>query len=88
MNKTELITSMAKKTGMTKTQSGEALAAFLDTVKESLQAGESVSLPGFGSFSVSERAERQGRNPRTGEIITIAAKKVAKFKAGKGLDLS
>lgn len=85
MNKTEMITTMASKTEMTKVQSEKALAAFIDTVTEELTKGEKVQLVGFGSFEVAERAERQGRNPSTGESITIKASKSPKFKAGKAL---
>lgn len=85
MNKEMLITAIAEKTDMTKVQSEKALAAFMDTVKEELVKGEKVSLVGFGTFEVTERAERQGRNPQTGQSITIAASKSPKFKAGKAL---
>ena len=85
MNKTELVAAMAEKAGMSKVAAGDALNAFVDVVKEQLAKGESISLVGFGTFSVTERPERQGRNPFNGETITIAAKKAAKFKAGKGL---
>lgn len=85
MNKNELVSAMAEKAGMTKVASAEALNAFMDVVKEQLAKGENVSLIGFGTFSVTERPARTGRNPLTGKSIKIAAKKVAKFKAGKGL---
>ena len=71
--------------GMTKKTAGEALEAILDCITGQLANGEKVQLPGFGTFSVSERAARQGRNPRTGETLTIPASKGAKFKAGKAL---
>lgn len=87
MNKTELISSVAEKAGMSKSQAGNAIEAFMECVVDSLKGGDSVSLTGFGTFSVVERGERQGRNPRTGEPMTIKAKKVAKFKPGKGLSL-
>lgn len=85
MNKTEMIVAIAEKTEMTKVQSEKALAAFLDTVQEELVKGEKVQLVGFGTFEVAERAERQGRNPKTGETLTIGASKSPKFKAGKSL---
>ena len=85
MNKTELTSAMAAKAGLTKVDAGKALAAFIDTVKEEMAKGEKITLVGFGTFSVQNRPARNGRNPRTGKNIKIAAKKVAKFKAGKGL---
>lgn len=85
MNKTELINKVAEKAGLTKAQAGEAVKAFGEAVKEALVAGDKVQLIGFGTFSVSERPAREGVNPHTGEKITIAAKKVAKFKAGAAL---
>ena len=85
MNKTELIDSMAAKTGLTKKNAEAALNAFVETVSEELTKGEKVSLVGFGTFEVSERAERTGRNPQTGETMKIAASKAPKFKAGKAL---
>ena len=85
MNKTELIDSMAAKTGLTKKNAEAALNAFVETVSEELTMGEKVSLVGFGTFEVSERAEREGRNPQTGETMKIAASKAPKFKAGKAL---
>ncbi len=85
MNKTELIAAMAEKAGMTKVDAGNALNAYVDVVKEQLAKGEKVTLVGFGTFDVTERPARTGRNPRTGAKIKIAAKKAAKFKAGKGL---
>ncbi len=85
MNKTELIASMAEKAGLTKVDAGKALNAYVDTVKEQLAKGEKITLIGFGTFSVVKRPARTGRNPRTGKSIKIAAKKSAKFKAGKGL---
>lgn len=83
MNKEMLITAIADKTEMTKIQSEKALVAFMDTVKEELAKGEKVQLVGFGTFEVTERAERQGRNPSTGESMVIPASKSPKFKAGK-----
>ena len=85
MNKTELIDSMAAKTGLTKKNAEAALNAFVETVSEELTKGKKVSLVGFGTFEVSERAEREGRNPQTGETMKIAASKAPKFKAGKAL---
>ena len=85
MNKTQLIDAMAAKAGISKADSKKALEAFMESVNEALIAGDKVALVGFGTFSVSERAERTGRNPQTGESITIAAKKVVKFKAGAGM---
>lgn len=86
MNKQELISAMAEKAGLTKADADKALKAFVDTVKETLAKDDSIQLIGFGTFSVSERSARTGRNPQTGKEIQIAAKKVAKFKAGKALD--
>lgn len=85
MNKTELIKSMAEKSGLTQKDSAAALEAFIITVQESLANNESISLVGFGTFDIQERAARTGRNPSTGEEIAIAAAKLPKFKAGKGL---
>jgi len=85
MNKQELVSAMAEKAGLTKADSEKALNAFTASVADALGKGDSVQLVGFGTFSVSARAARSGKNPRTGEKITIAAKKVAKFKAGKAL---
>lgn len=85
MSKTELVTAIAEKTGLTKKDSEAAVNAFVETVTEQLKNGEKVQLIGFGTFEVSERAERVGRNPQTGTEMTIAASKVPKFKAGKAL---
>jgi DNA-binding protein HU-beta len=85
MNKAELIDAIAQKTGLTKKDAGEALGAFTSTVAEQLKKGDSVQLIGFGTFDVGERAARSGRNPKTGETITIKASKNPKFKAGKAL---
>ena len=85
MNKNELITAMSKKANMSKVDTEKALKAFIDTVTEELKNGGKVQLVRFGTFEVVERAERQGRNPKTGETITIAASKSPKFKAGKAL---
>jgi DNA-binding protein HU-beta len=85
MNKAELVDAIAAGSGISKADSKRALDAFIDATAKALKAGDRVSLVGFGSFSVSERAERKGRNPQTGAEITIAAKKVVKFKAGTEL---
>ncbi len=85
MNKQELVAAMAEKSGLTKADSEKALNAFTASVAEALGKKDSVQLVGFGTFSVSERAARTGKNPRTGAKLQIAAKKVAKFKAGKAL---
>ncbi len=85
MNKNELISSMANATGMTKTDSAKALDAFMNSVTKSLKSGKEVRLVGFGTFGVSKRAATTGRNPRTGAMIKIPARKVAKFKPGKAL---
>ncbi len=85
MNKAELIDQIAGDAGLTKTQAGEALNSFINAVTTTLKKGETVTLVGFGTFSVSQRAARNGRNPQTGEVIKIKATKVPKFKAGKDL---
>ena len=85
MNQTELTDHVAKTTGITKAAAGKAVAAVFEHVTDALKKGEEVRLTGFGSFSVSERGERAGRNPRTGESITLAATKSPKFTAGKAL---
>ena len=86
MNKSDLINAIAEKSGLTKADSKAALEAAVEAISAALAAGEKVALVGFGTFAVSERPERQGINPATKETITIAAKKVAKFKAGSDLD--
>jgi|SRR5690606_7199824 len=83
MNKAELIDVIAKEAGLTKTQANEAIDSFTSAVVGALKKGDRVTLVGFGTFSVSERSARSGRNPKTGEVIKIKAKKVPKFKAGK-----
>ncbi|EDS77237.1 DNA-binding protein [Clostridium novyi A str. 4552] len=83
MNKSELITSMAEKSQLTKKDVEVALKAFIESVEEALMDGEKVQLVGFGTFETRERAERKGRNPRTKEEITIPAATVPVFKAGK-----
>ncbi len=85
MNKAELIDAIAEKAGLTKKDAGEALSAFTTTVADELKKGSSVQLIGFGTFDVGERAARSGRNPKTGQTITIKASKNPKFKAGKAL---
>ena len=85
MNKTELVAAIAEKSELSKKDSEKALKAFIDIVAEQLKAGDKVQLVGFGTFEVSERAAREGRNPQTGETMTIAACKAPKFKAGKAL---
>ena len=83
MNKAELIDKLAKDAGITKVQANDALDSFTNAVVASLKKGDRVTLVGFGTFSVSERAARNGRNPQTGAVIKIKARKVPKFKAGK-----
>ncbi len=85
MNRTELVAAMAEKSQLSKKDAESALKAFIDVVSEEMQKGEKVQLVGFGTFEVSERAAREGRNPQTGETMTIAASKSPKFKAGKAL---
>ena len=85
MNKTELVAAMAEKAGLSKKDAEAALKAFTETVAEELKKGEKIALVGFGTFEVSERAAREGRNPQTGETMKIAASKAPKFKAGKAL---
>ena len=85
MNKTELVAAMAEKTELSKKDAEKALKAFTDVVAEELKKGEKVQLVGFGTFEVAEREASEGRNPRTGETMTIAASKSPKFKAGKAL---
>jgi DNA-binding protein HU-beta len=85
MNKAELVAQIAEESGITKTQANTALDSFIDTVTKTLKKGDKVTLVGFGTFSVSKRQARTGRNPQTGEAIKIKAKKVARFKAGKEL---
>lgn len=85
MNKSELIARVAETCNMTKKDAAGAVDAVLDTITESLKAGEKVQLIGFGNFEVRDRAARKGRNPQTGEEIQIAASKVPAFKPGKAL---
>jgi DNA-binding protein HU-beta len=85
MNKAELIDAIASQSGLTKADAKKALDAFIGATTAALKKGGRVALVGFGSFSVSKREERKGRNPQTGKEITIPAKKVVKFKAGAEL---
>lgn len=85
MNKTELVAAMAEQTNLSKKDAEAALKAFIDVVSEELKKGEKVQLVGFGTFEVSERAAREGRNPQTGETMEIKASKTPKFKAGKAI---
>ncbi|MCF8370893.1 MAG: HU family DNA-binding protein [Bacteroidales bacterium] len=85
MNKSELIDAMAEQAELTKADAKKALDAFINATSGALKSGDRVALVGFGSFSVSERNARTGRNPQTGKEITIPAKKVVKFKAGSEL---
>ena len=85
MNKQELLSAISEKSGLTKKDSEAALAAFIETVQESLKKGDKVQLIGFGSFEVRERAARSSKNPLTGEPMDIPAAKVPAFKAGRAL---
>jgi DNA-binding protein HU-beta len=85
MNKSELITAIAEHANLTKADAGRALDGLTKTIEATLKTGDSITLVGFGSFEVKARAERKGRNPQTGQEITIAAVKVPAFKPGKGL---
>lgn len=85
MNKADLIDKIAADASITKTAAGAALDSLIDNVTSALKKGQRVTLVGFGTFAVSERKARVGRNPRTGEAITIAARRVPKFSAGKAL---
>lgn len=85
MNKTELVAAIAEKTELSKKDAEKALKAFTEVVADELKKGEKIQLVGFGTFEVSERPAREGRNPRTGETMQIAASKAPKFKAGKAL---
>ncbi len=88
MNKADLIAQIAEDAGITKTEANAAIDSFTSAVTKALKAGDKVTLVDFGTFSVSSRAARAGRNPQTGAAIKIKAKKVAKFKAGKELSAS
>ena len=85
MNKSEMIAAIAEKSGLTKADAGKALDAAVETITEALAAGDTISLIGFGTFKVSERAARTGRNPKTGEPLEIPAAKLPKFTPGKAL---
>ena len=85
MTKSDLVARVAARTELSNSGAADLLDAMLATITEALASGSSVTIAGFGTFSVKERAARRGRNPRTGEAITIAASKGVSFKAGKGL---
>ena len=85
MNKAELIEYVARNAKLSKVDAGRALEAVTDGITQALKNGDSVLIVGFGGFSVSERSAREGRNPRTGEVVQIAASKAPKFTPGKGL---
>ncbi|HIW56811.1 MAG TPA: HU family DNA-binding protein [Firmicutes bacterium] len=85
MNKQELIASMTEKTGLSKKDTEASLAAFIETVEETLSKGDKIQLVGFGSFEIRDRAARTGKNPLTGEEMNIPAAKVPAFKPGKAL---
>jgi DNA-binding protein HU-beta len=85
VNKNDLVDAVAERTGLAKSDAARALEAVLGTVTDALRKGETVTLSGFGSFVAKTRAARTGRNPRTGEAISIAASRAPAFKAGKGL---
>lgn len=85
MNKAELVAAIAERTELSKKDTEAAVKAFIDVVADALKKGDKVQMVGFGTFEVVERAEREGRNPQTGETMKIAASKTPKFKAGKAL---
>lgn len=85
MNRMELVAAIAEQTELSKKDAEKALKAFTDVVTEELKKGGKIQLVGFGTFEVSERAAREGRNPQTGKSMTIAASKASRFKAGKAL---
>jgi len=85
MNKNELINAIAEHSNLSKANAGRSLDALINTIETTLKAGETIALIGFGTFSVKDKAERKGRNPQTGQEITIAATKVPSFKPGKAL---
>ena len=85
MNKNDLVASVANGTGLSKSDSSKAVDAVFESITSALKRGDEVRLVGFGTFSVTQRAASEGRNPRTGEKIKIPASKQAKFKSGKGL---
>lgn len=86
MNKTEFISAVSAKSGLSKTDAKKAVEAFIETVSNEMQAGGKIALLGFGSFSVTEKAARKGVNPKTKQPIEISARKVVKFKAGAELN--
>ena len=85
MNKTELVAAIVEKTELSKKDAEKAVKAFTEVVADELKKGEKIQLVGFGTFEVADRPAREGRNPKTGETMTIAASKAPKFKAGKAL---
>jgi DNA-binding protein HU-beta len=85
MNKNDVVAAVADRTGMSKAAAAQSVDATFDVITAALKSGDEVKIIGFGSFNVAKRAASQGRNPRTGESIKIAASKTPKFKAGKGL---
>ncbi len=85
MNKADLVNSISEQTGLTKTKSNQVVDALTSVITETLSKGEKVTLVGFGTFTTTDRNARKGRNPKTGEVIEIPAKTVAKFKAGSEL---
>lgn len=85
MNKTDLVEIIAKRVNVTKTMAAKMVDEYHNTVKDAIVGGDKVIIPGFGSFSTSERKERSGRNPRTGAVLTVKAAKLPKFKPGKAL---
>ena len=85
MNKSDLINAIAEHANLSKADAGRSLEAFINTIETTLKAGDVITLVGFGTFQVKARAARTGRNPQTGQEITIAAANVPSFKAGKGL---
>ena len=87
MNKTDLINAIAAESGLTKADAAKALNATTNAIANAVKAGDKVALVGFGTFATAERPARTGKNPRTGEVLEIPAKKVVKFKPGADLDL-
>ena len=85
MNQAELIAAVAERAGLTKADAGKVVEALVGTITDTLKRGDEIRIAGFGTFGVSERGERQGRNPQTGAEITIAASKAARFTAGKAV---
>ena len=85
MNQADLIAAVAERAGLTKADAGKALEALIGSITDALKRGDEVRIAGFGTFGISERGERQGRNPQTGAPITIAASKAARFTAGKAV---